>query len=584
MKTKLTAITIALMVCTGANVYAGDYDPTPTPCTTCGTTINSDPSASSTSGVTMGPIAPVNTSGSTATVGNINPTLTSNPTATGGNATGTGTATANPVNTLNGGNSSAVANPTATGTATANPIQNMTASPTATGGSVGDTTALGGNATLTGGNQTLTGGNSNAVGTGTATIGDVNVNPTSTSGANATNTANLNGTVTGTNTNNLTANPTSTSGATSGSTSGANANLTLQKGAVEGGAGGAGGAGGSATIEKGAVQNTLTGGTARIEDGAVRNTNLSNSSSNAAATGGTVKDSGNSASSSTSGASVNNSGSGNSRSESGASVENAGNIATGAVQVHFEAPKPVRAIATTPNAMMVNPTAPTSNYAIGQPNAVGAAGFVAVYEDFCITQMSGDDNVVRVKTDHESIIATLDDQARKPNGQTPTIRTVPLQRVERGSGSCYCLGTIQVEAQVDPDLARDGNFQTIHAAVGKWARENLRGYRLIQLVYSNDHSKTAQKGTAAYASSKGIGAALSSVFGGADKAVAMATPAWGSSRGYTTDYPIVGFTYVIIGSMDDTPAAAQTWQTLPPQTQKSLPTDTRRKSSSSSNR
>jgi hypothetical protein len=268
-----------------------------------------------------------------------------------------------------------------------------------------------------------------------------------------------------------------------------------------------------------------------------------------------VKDSGNSASSSTSGASVNNSGSGNSRSESGASVENAGNIATGAVQVHFEAPKPVRAIATTPNAMMVNPTAPTSNYAIGQPNAVGAAGFVAVYEDFCITQMSGDDNVVRVKTDHESIIATLDDQARRPGGQTPTIRTVPLQRVESGSGSCYCLGTVQVEARIDPELARDGNFQTIHAAAGKWARENLRGYRLIQLVYSNDQSKTAQKGTAAYASSKGIGAAVSSVFGGADKAVAMATPAWGSSRGYTTDYPIVGFTYVIVGSMDDTPAA-----------------------------
>lgn len=453
MKTKLTTIAIALMMLAGTNVYAGDYDPAPTPCATCGTTIN-DPDASANAGVTLGNIAPVTTSGSTATVGNINPTLTSNPTATGGNATGTGTATANPVNTLNGGNSSAVANPTATGTATANPIQNMTASPTATGGSVGD----------------------------------VNVNPTSTSAA------------------------------TSGSTSGANANLTLQKGAVEGGAGGAGGAGGSATIEKGAVQNV----------------NLSDSKADASSE-------------------VNNSG--NSRSESGASVENAGNIATGAVQVHFEAPKPVRAIATTPNAMMVNPTAPTSNYAIGQPNAVGAAGFVAVYEDFCITQMSGDDNVVRVKTEYESIIATLDDQARKPNGQTPIIRTVPLQRVERGSGSCYCLGTIQVEAQIDPELARDGNFQTIHAAVGKWARENLRGYRLIQLVYSNDQSKTAQKGTAAYASSRGIGAAVSSVFGGADKAVAMATPAWGSSRGYTTDYPIVGFTYVIIGSMDDTPAA-----------------------------
>lgn len=523
MKTKLTTIAIALMMLAGTNVYAGDYDPAPTPCATCGTTIN-DPDASANAGVTLGNIAPVTTSGSTATVGNISPTLTASPTATGGNATGTGTATANP-------------------------IQNMTASPTATGGSVGDTTALGGNATLTGGNQTLTGGNSNAVGTGTATIGDVNVNPTSTSGANATNTATLNGTVTGTNTNNVTANPTALSGSTSGATSGSTSGATANIGDVTGGTGG------SATIEKGAVQNTLTGGTARIEDGAVRNTNLSSSSSNSSATGGTVRDSGNSSSSSSSGASVDNSGSGNSRSESGASVENAGNIATGAVQVHFEAPKPVRAIATTPNAMMVNPTAPTSNYAIGQPNAVGAAGFVAVYEDFCITQMSGDDNVVRVKTEYESIIATLDDQARKPNGQTPIIRTVPLQRVEKGSGSCYCLGTIQVEAQIDPELARDGNFQTIHAAVGKWARENLRGYRLIQLVYSNDQSKTAQKGTAAYASSRGIGAAVSSVFGGADKAVAMATPAWGSSRGYTTDYPIVGFTYVIIGSMDDTPAA-----------------------------
>lgn len=339
-------------------------------------------------------------------------------------------------------------------------------------------------------------------------------------------------------------NPTTNSGninntatATSKAMATSNANASATGGSVNVGAGalspsatvyvspGAvqGGKGGSVEIEKGAIQNSnnVQGGKSIIEEGAVQNSN------NISAQGGKGGEGGN--------------------------VKNSGNIEKGAVQVNVDArtiqAKQPRAIATTPNALPVTyGSAPTSFYPIGEPNSVGSAGFVSVYENHCQTQMSGD-NVIRFKTDHENGIATLDDQARMAGAKTaPQVRVVKgPQQIATTGGRCTCLGTLQVEASIDPEMAREGNMATINAAAGKWVRANLRGPKLVQLVYSPS-SVTFQKGTMGHAGSAGIGGAISAVLG---STIAMASPSFGRTNAYSTDYPIVGITYILIGGSEE---------------------------------
>ncbi len=314
-------------------------------------------------------------------------------------------------------------------------------------------------------------------------------------------------------------NPTTNSGninnaatATSKSTATSNANASATGGSVNVGAG-AMSPSATVYVSPGAVQ----GGKSIIEEGAVQNSNNINAQGGKGGEGGNVK--------------------------------NSGNIEKGAVQVNVDArtiqAKQPRAIATTPNALPVTyGSAPTSFYPIGEPNSVGSAGFVSVYENHCQTQMSGD-NVIRFKTDHENGIATLDDQARMAGTKTaPQVRVVKgPQQIATTGGRCTCLGTLQVEASIDPEMAREGNMATINAAAGKWVRANLRGPKLVQLVYSPS-SVTFQKGTMGHAGSAGIGGAISAVLG---STVAMASPSFGHTNAYSTDYPIVGITYVLIG-------------------------------------
>ena len=119
--------------------------------------------------------------------------------------------------------------------------------------------------------------------------------------------------------------------------------------------------------------------------------------------------------------------------------------------------------------------APTSFYAIGSPNAVGAASFVNLYQGLCITQVSSDANVIRLEQKYEEGIIVLDDQARtlrKGNG-TPEVRIVSTSQAEV-HGRCICGGTIQLEAVIDPVLTRKSNMSTLLAAAGKWARARVQ--------------------------------------------------------------------------------------------------------------
>lgn len=320
--------------------------------------------------------------------------------------------------------------------------------------------------------------------------------------------------------------------------------LTLAPGAVQGGkveiergAFQNSVSGGNATIERGAVQNTVNGGKAVIEEGAVKNTN--NNDIEVSAKGG-----------------------------AGGNAQSSATVEKGAVVVNVDnrqtATKPVRAIATTPSFMQVTPVAPTSFYPQGIPNSVGSAGLVNAYENHCTIQMSGDNNIVRADTGHEKIIAALDDQAQMGGAKTtPEVRIVKTpQQLASNSGRCLCLGTLQVESTIKPDEARENNMQTIHAAAGKWTRQNLRGFKQVQLLYVPNQSVTFQKGTAAHAGSGGFGAAVSAVIG---RAVLGAAPSVGMTNGHTTDYPIVGVTYLMVGTIDgnEPPEGARTVELSP---------------------
>ena len=321
-------------------------------------------------------------------------------------------------------------------------------------------------------------------------------------------------------------NPTTNSGninntATATSTATSNASASATGGSVNVGAG-AMSPTATVNIAPGAVQGGK-GGSVEIEKGAIQNTNNVSAQGGKGGEGGNVKNSGN------------------------ATIEK------GAVQVNVDArtiaSKQPKAVATTPNALPVTyGNAPTSFYPIGEPNSVGAAGFVSAYENHCQTQMSGD-NVIRFKTDHENGIATLDDQARMSGEKnSPQVRIVKgPQSIASNSGRCTCLGTLQVEASIEPEMAREGNMGTIHAAAGKWVRANLRGPKLVQLVYA-PNSVTFQKGTMGHAGSAGIGGAISAVLG---STIAMAAPSFGHTNAYSTDYPIVGITYVLIGGAEE---------------------------------
>lgn len=288
--------------------------------------------------------------------------------------------------------------------------------------------------------------------------------------------------------------------------------------------------GGNAIIERGAVQNNVNGGKVEVEEGAFKNTN--NNKVDVDAHGG----------------------------EGGNATATTGPITVNNI-TPAERKRTEALVMTTPNVMPV-PTipTPTSFYPQGVPNSVGSAGLVNAYENHCAIQMSGDNNIVRTETGHETIIAALDDQARMGGAKTaPEVRIVKTpQQLAPNSGRCLCLGTLQVESTIEPDEARQNNMQTIHAAAGKWTRQNLRGFKQVQLLYVPNQSVTFQKGTAAHAGSAGIGAAVSGIISHATMGVV--SPSLGRTNGHTTDYPIVGVTYLMVGTIDgnEPPESART--------------------------
>lgn len=321
-------------------------------------------------------------------------------------------------------------------------------------------------------------------------------------------------------------------------TSATGGSVTLAPGAVQGGAGGKveiergafqnSVSGGNATIERGAVQNTLNGGKVEVEEGAFNNIN----NNKVDAHGG----------------------------EGGKATATTGPITVNNITPE-ERKRTEALVMTTPNVIPV-PTipVPTSFYPQGVPNSVGSAGLVNTYENHCAIQMSGDNNIVRTDTGHEKIIAALDDQARMGGVKTaPEVRIIKTpQQLAPNSGRCLCLGTLQVESTIEPDEARQNNMQTIHAAAGKWTRQNLRGFKQVQLLYVPNQSVTFQKGTAAHAGSAGIGAAVSGIISHATMGVV--SPSLGRTNGHTTDYPIVGVTYLMVGTIDgnEPPEGART--------------------------
>ena len=464
------------------------------------------------------------------------------------NATATGTVIQIPVATTNAGNISAnggqlnvgpgAISPTANGGSVAlkNSL-NPTASAVANGGQLN----VGAGAlspTANGGQATANGGKANA------TIGNV-------AGGNSTNTIKVNG---GTQSN----------------------TLNVARGALtaNGGEGGEGGKGGNATSTTGPinVQGGNTTSTAIIAPNAVNNHTTAtggkggNATSNATATvapgavqnhvaGGTgsVKDSGNSSVKDSGNSSSTVAGSGNSE------VSNNGNIATGAVQVNVDNrqqnPAPPHAVATTPGVLQINPQAVTSSFSLGLPNAVGAAGFTHLYQRHCQTQMSGEKNVIRFQTKYEQGIAALDDQALQGNSKvTPTVHVTPDQPTN--PGRCFCLGTLQVELRVDPDLLSKGNEETVHAAAGKWLRDNIRGFKFVDAIYS-DKSTTYPKVVEGAGWSKGIGGGGSATFG--NNMVGIITPSFGNTQGYSRNHALVTVKYALVGSNgNDTPVDGRT--------------------------
>ncbi len=318
---------------------------------------------------------------------------------------------------------------------------------------------------------------------------------------------------------------------------GGKASATIQKGAVQNMNNVAGS---TATIAKGAVNNTVTGGSSTIEKGAVVNNNSTSSAGGSAV----IQD----------GANQNT----NSNNADG------GNVEKGAVSVNIDnsqhnAAAP-HAIATPVVGAVMAPVNATSFYQAGLPNAVGANAVVGLYEDQCTTAVSGNDNVVHAETKYEKFTLVLDDQGKVRNGKTPTVQLVKLpQSTGIKSGQCICLGTLQVEALPMPETGRGSNRQTLHVAAAQFIARNLRlspGSGNVKLLYA-EHSITLNKGTEVYANSKGIGGGGSATFG--SNVVGAVAPSFGSSGGYSTDYAMVGVTYFIVS---DASTASEEMRTL----------------------
>lgn len=244
----------------------------------------------------------------------------------------------------------------------------------------------------------------------------------------------------------------------------------------------------------------------------------------------------------------------------GGDVNNSGNssIAKGAVNVNIDnsqhsAAAP-HAIATPVIGTQMAPVNPTSFYQAGLPNAVGADAVVGLYEDQCTTTVSGDGNVIHAETKYEKFTLVLDDQVKVRNGKPPTVQLVKLpQSTGVNSGRCVCLGTLQVEALPMPETGRGSNRQTLHVAALRFIASNLRldpnlASTNVKLLYA-ERSITLNKGTEVYAKAKGFGGGGSATFG--SNIVGALAPSFGSTGGYSTDYPMVGVTYFIVSDTSD---------------------------------